>query len=136
MSQALASGPFAPLPSEMTTTVVDEAVAAGDDLVPMTPVPEDAPEPEFRHRDLGEPSAVWTYRDAAGRVLGYVSRFDAAAGKQILPRTWWRRLRLAVAGIFRSATALRFGSPRGSPGCAGARCRRRKDCRCGSKTFP
>ncbi|MCZ6497088.1 MAG: DUF6371 domain-containing protein, partial [Alphaproteobacteria bacterium] len=52
-------------------------------------MPDDAPESDFRHHRLGEPTAHWTYLDARGRVLGYVIRFDADNGrKEILPRTY------------------------------------------------
>ncbi|TNC12675.1 DUF927 domain-containing protein [Methylobacterium terricola] len=54
------------------------------------PVPEDAPEPSFRHSSLGLPSRTWTYPDAAGRVLGYVARFDPPGErKQFAPLTLW-----------------------------------------------
>jgi hypothetical protein len=63
MTCARAPDPFAPLSSDETDTAVGEVVAAGDDLVPVTPVSEDAPPAQFRHRELGEPSAVWAYKD-------------------------------------------------------------------------
>lgn len=53
------------------------------------PVPDDATRPTFKHFEHGEPSAVWTYRDAKGRVLLYVCRFDPpGARKQVVPRSW------------------------------------------------
>lgn len=66
-----------------------------------TPAPPDAPQPPARHRQHGEPSARWCYRDADGAVLGYVCRFDlppaedgSGGGKQVLPLVWtpdgWR----------------------------------------------
>lgn len=51
------------------------------------PVPTDAPKPPQRHPTHGKPSAVWTYRDAAGAVLLHVARFDTPTGKQVLPLT-------------------------------------------------
>jgi putative DNA primase/helicase len=54
------------------------------------PVPADAPPPPSAHPKLGAPSATWSYRDAAGAVLGHVSRFDAPEGKQFRPLTLWR----------------------------------------------
>ncbi len=39
---------------------------------------------------MGNPSAIWTYRDGAGALLGYVLRFDGAGGKQFRPLTLWR----------------------------------------------
>jgi uncharacterized protein (DUF927 family) len=83
-----ALGAFAPLePSELALA---STPALSEILVPVTPVPVDASEPGFRHGRFGEPSFVWTYKDACGRVLGYVARFDTHEGKQILPRTWCR----------------------------------------------
>lgn len=66
-----------------------------------TPAPPDAPPPPARHRQHGEPSARWCYRDATGAVLGFVCRFDlpqnddgSGGGKQVLPLCWtadgWR----------------------------------------------
>ncbi|WP_198157716.1 DUF927 domain-containing protein [Methylobacterium nodulans] len=53
------------------------------------PVPDNAP-PAFprRHRDHGEPAAVWAYPDAEGRVLFYACRFALAdGGKTYCPLT-------------------------------------------------
>lgn len=55
-----------------------------------TPQP-DAPEPctEFLHYKHGTPSKKWTYRNAQGKVIGYVCRFDLQDGsKDVIPRTW------------------------------------------------
>lgn len=58
-------------------------------VAPILPAPADAPEATFRHARLGEPSRVWTYRAADGRVNGYVCRFDLGDGKkEVLPRHW------------------------------------------------
>jgi hypothetical protein len=54
----------------------------------ITPVPDDAPAPVFRHREHGTASQHWTYRDAESQLLGYVARFETPGGKQILPLTW------------------------------------------------
>jgi hypothetical protein len=60
-----------------------------DDWRPIAPVPEGAPEPTFTHKLYGKPSRTWTYRDAAGRALFHVARFDPAGKrKQIIPRCW------------------------------------------------
>lgn len=55
------------------------------------PVPDNAPPVDFRHRERGEPSRVWTYRNAAGQIFGYACRFDfkkpdGSAGKEFVPR--------------------------------------------------
>jgi uncharacterized protein (DUF927 family) len=62
--------------------------ATKTDLTPVLPVPDDAPEPDFRHYRFGNPVAHWAYRDHQGRVLGYVARFETAKGKQVLPLTY------------------------------------------------
>jgi uncharacterized protein (DUF927 family) len=55
------------------------------------PVPADGPPPLTSHRQHGEPSQIWTYRNEAGEVRFHVARFDAAAGsKVVLPMTLWR----------------------------------------------
>ena len=57
----------------------------------VAPVPDDAPAPTFKHKRHGAPSTVWAYRDAGGRLLGHIARFDRPdGGKEILPRTLWR----------------------------------------------
>lgn len=59
-----------------------------DDWTPVLPVPNDAPEPDFRHSRLGDPVAHWTYRNGQGRILGYVARFETDRGKEVLPLTF------------------------------------------------
>ncbi|WP_238258255.1 hypothetical protein [Methylobacterium gnaphalii] len=55
------------------------------------PVPKDAPRPFERHPKHGSIAAKWTYRDAAGEVLGYACRFDRAdGGKTYQPLTLFR----------------------------------------------
>ncbi len=56
------------------------------------PVPEHAPAPFPAHPKLGRPSQRWRYDDDAGRLLGYVCRFDAKdGGKEYRPLTYGRR---------------------------------------------
>ncbi|WP_366654456.1 DUF6371 domain-containing protein [Fodinicurvata sp. EGI_FJ10296] len=57
---------------------------------PIHPVPDTAPRPSHHHFEYGEPSAVWTYTDADGRVVGYICRFEKAKGKEIVPQSWCR----------------------------------------------
>ncbi len=58
---------------------------------PILPVPADAPPPPVAHIKRGKPSRTWTYRNAEGRVLGYVCRFERSrGGKEVLPLTWCR----------------------------------------------
>lgn len=59
--------------------------------VTVTPVPADAPEAPTRHHRHGTPSRVWTYKDAEGRALGLVCRYDLPDGsKEVLPLTFCR----------------------------------------------
>lgn len=56
-----------------------------DDWRPILPVPPGAPPPPFQHRRFSRPASSWVYNDAAGKLVGYVSRFDRAdGGKDIL----------------------------------------------------
>jgi putative DNA primase/helicase len=54
------------------------------------PTPDDAPAAPAAHPHHGRPSARWTYRDAQGRALFHVCRFDSGAGKEVLPLSLWR----------------------------------------------
>jgi hypothetical protein len=58
--------------------------------ISVQPVPGEAPKPPAEHPTLGKPSAAWMYRAATGALLGYILRFDSAAGKQFRPLTLWR----------------------------------------------
>ena len=61
----------------------------GDGWRPILPVPAGSPDPAFSHPGHGQPTATWTYRDAGGRILFHVARFDPPGErKQILPRVW------------------------------------------------
>ena len=85
----LALDPSAPLAID-SMAAAEVASDSGGMPVPVCPAPDEARPPSFRHPSHGEPAAVWTYRDAGGRTLGYVARFDPPEGKQILPRCWCR----------------------------------------------
>lgn len=55
----------------------------------VSPPPPDAPAPDFLHRKMGVPSATWAYRDAGGKVLFHIARYDPPGeAKQILPYSW------------------------------------------------
>lgn len=57
--------------------------------VPIVPAPADAPAAPAAHYARGRPQKVWTYRDAEGRVLGFVYRFvKSDGGKEVLPVVW------------------------------------------------
>ena len=55
-----------------------------DELVPVLDPPEDMPNPK-----LPASSARYTYRNAEGNVLGFISRIDTEGGKKLIPRTPW-----------------------------------------------
>ncbi|HBO2976770.1 TPA: DUF927 domain-containing protein [Pseudomonas aeruginosa] len=65
--------------------------------VPVQPVPDEAMRKvPTQHRQHGKPSTVWVYRDAAGRPLMVLYRFDLGPDEQGVPRkvfaplTWCR----------------------------------------------
>ncbi|HYZ41135.1 MAG TPA: DUF927 domain-containing protein, partial [Stellaceae bacterium] len=66
---------FAPL-------TADEAIAETSTtapkpkLTPIRPVPDDAPPCRWRHPVYGEPAAMWAYRDAEGRLIGFAARLE------------------------------------------------------------
>jgi putative DNA primase/helicase len=61
--------------------------------VPVLPVPVHASVVPIAHIKRGLPERTWCYRDAEGRVLGYVWRFITSDGsKDILPLTWCRNM--------------------------------------------
>jgi hypothetical protein len=61
----------------------DKRQPQADDIILPAPIP---PPARIRHPKLGEPSATWVYRDAAGAVLFTTCRFDPAdSRKQVLP---------------------------------------------------
>jgi putative DNA primase/helicase len=80
--------PFAPLkPNEIVP--VAAPVSDGGKLV--LPIPADAPPMPETQFKLGQPSARWSYRDAAGAPLFWVLRFDKSDGdKEFWPLTIWR----------------------------------------------
>lgn len=54
----------------------------------IAPVPDGAPEPDFKHWQRGLPARYWEYR-YEGALYGYVCRFETSdGGKEILPYTW------------------------------------------------
>ncbi len=68
-----------------------EAPAESDGWVALAPVPGNAPPLPDTHYRHGSPSARWAYRDAEGRVLFWVLRFDPnkkGARKQYCPLTY------------------------------------------------
>ena len=84
---AEADAPFAPLKIDEIVPV--SASASEGELV--LPVPAGAPPLPETHFKLGQPSARWSYRDAAGAPLFWVLRFDKSdRDKEFWPLTLWR----------------------------------------------
>ncbi len=66
--------------------------AAKDQWRPIIPVPDNAPPAPARHPYRGEPSGCWTYRNADGRPLGQVWRFDLGGDdKEFFSLTFYER---------------------------------------------
>lgn len=88
------AGMFAPLTPEEAKASQPAGKAKAADKVPILPIPDDAPHAMgFRHPKHGAPSKLWPYRDAAGRLLCQMARFDftaadGAPGKDVLPLTF------------------------------------------------
>lgn len=54
--------------------------------IAVMPVPADAPEPPVAHYVRGRPDVVYTYRDSAGGLIGFIYRFTTSdGGKGTLP---------------------------------------------------
>jgi hypothetical protein len=81
MSRAEAFAPLEP------TEGAQAATPKGDKWRPILPAPEDAGEPSMVHSTLGKPSMRWAYRDAEGRVLCWVARYETGPGAKEF-RTW------------------------------------------------
>jgi hypothetical protein len=57
----------------------------------VSPIPSDAPGAPKWHCPLGNPSQVWTYRDAYGATLFHILRFDPPRMRKVfLPLSLWR----------------------------------------------
>ncbi len=54
----------------------------------LMPVPDDAPPPPAAHPKHGKPDRVYHYRDADGRTLGFVMRFEAGGGREKKEFSW------------------------------------------------
>jgi hypothetical protein len=97
-------GPFAPIENKIALRV---AADNADGWTLLAPVPSDAPTPPKRHPKLGAPSRIWTYRDEAGELLGYIHRFDPSEGKQFRPLALWRSEGAALEWRWQSWNAPR-----------------------------
>jgi putative DNA primase/helicase len=65
--------------------------AKDDDWDLIVPIPDTVPAPNMRHWILGDPVAVWVYRDRNGDRVCSIGRYNKADGeKEFRPRTWCR----------------------------------------------
>jgi putative DNA primase/helicase len=65
----------------------------GQEWVQVMPAPDGVPDAPLRHFHYGPPEGRWCYRDADGRVLGWIARFaKTEGGKEVMPCTWARSL--------------------------------------------
>ncbi|MDD2137467.1 DUF927 domain-containing protein [Pseudomonas kurunegalensis] len=78
-----------------TSTKLPSIKASKQDWTPVLPIPEPAMQKVLRtHRQHGKPSKVWIYRDASGKPLMVLYRFDlvpdesGSARKVFAPLTW------------------------------------------------
>jgi putative DNA primase/helicase len=63
--------------------------AKDDDWDLIVPIPDTVPAPGMRHWILGDPVAVWVYRDRNGDRVCFIGRYNKANGdKEFWPRTW------------------------------------------------
>ena len=85
---------FAPLTAQERSKKSRKAPGqAAAEIEIIMPVPLGVPEPSFVHLSHGQPTTVWTYRNAGGAVLFYSCRFDKSdGGKEFAPLSWGRRL--------------------------------------------
>jgi putative DNA primase/helicase len=99
----MTSDPFAPIgeAKKPATTGKKGTPSAPAETVVM-PVPDGAPAPPANLAKLGQPTAIWTYHDAAGGILGYVHRYDGPDGKQFRPLTLWRSSAGALKWSFKA----------------------------------
>jgi putative DNA primase/helicase len=64
--------------------------AKAPDWEPITAPDGTALPSPMHHPRHGKPSAAWEYRDANGRLIGAVCRFDLPTGKDVIPFAWCR----------------------------------------------
>ena len=65
--------------------------AKDDDWDLIVPIPDTVPAPGMRHWILGDPVAVWVYRDRNGHRVCSIGRYNKVDGdKEFWPRTWWK----------------------------------------------
>jgi putative DNA primase/helicase len=82
----MSKDPFAPIAGARANKP-EADVGQWEIIVPVPAGTKSAPK---QHTKLGKPTAVWTYTDGDGRLLGQVCRFDGPGGKEFRPLTLWR----------------------------------------------
>lgn len=87
-SQSDAARAFVGTTDRLPSSRAGTRAAPSNEVLVIVPVPETAPAPMFEHGQHGTASQYWAYRDAEGRLLGYIARFDTEKGKEILPLTY------------------------------------------------
>ena len=65
--------------------VLDALAAQGLDIRRANSATSGGPIGDYSHPELGKPSHIWPYHDAAGTLIGYVARFETEDGKQYRP---------------------------------------------------
>jgi hypothetical protein len=86
--------PFAPLSEVELATGAAHHLKVDETGEFVSPIPADAPPPPPTHFKLGKPTGLWTYRDADGKALFHVWRFDPSGRrKQFLPLALWREVK-------------------------------------------
>jgi len=93
---------FAPLTLQERAAIPLARGQAEYDGELVSPIPADAPDPPETHWRLGNPSQVWTYRDAHGGTLFHILRFDPPRKRKIfLPSGAMRRAWAGAGTTFR-----------------------------------
>jgi hypothetical protein len=84
--------PFAPLPSDEMMAEMHQFTSTSDDKVIVTPVPDHAEDPVRAAAGLygRAPDLPSLYKDANGRLLHMVTRWNKPDGKDIRPLAWVR----------------------------------------------
>jgi hypothetical protein len=78
---------------EQTVSCAAGESAKDEDWDLIVPIPDTVPAPGMRHWILGDPVAVWVYRDRNGVRVCSIGRYNKANGdKEFWPRTWWKNL--------------------------------------------
>jgi putative DNA primase/helicase len=93
---------FDPLPSGATTP------PRTPEWRVIMPAPEDAPAPPATHPKLGRPSIRWEYRDGAGRLNGYVCRFERVSRSSTSTSSKTRSSSSSIEGSGKEIRSLVF----------------------------